>query len=160
MVERRGPGYSELLTAVPEPPPPAQRRGLSQRVDDLLLYLSRDTARYCGALIASAPLWGVLAGIGRVLERTQLIEAVPGVFLTAGVMSVLFARLAWHRYYWMPEAKRRKTAIKYAVLGMFSGAVVPVIVVTFYLAIAGATSAPSETPDPEAARPKIEPPSR
>ncbi len=159
--EQRKPGYSELMTAVPERPElPAARQALSERIDGILCYLSRDTTRFCGALIASVPLWGALVGVGRIIERTRLIEAAPGVLLIAGLMSVLFARLAWHRYYWLPEATRRKTAIRYAILGLFSGTVVPVIAVTFYVAISGATSAPSEPPGLAPSTPKIEPPSR
>ncbi len=155
--ERRGLAHAEALTAVAEPP--AQSRGLTRGIDDLLRYLSGDTARYCGALIAAVPIWGVLGVISRILERTHLLEGVAGLLLTAGIMSVLFARLAWHRYYWLPEVKRRSAAMRYAVLGLFSGTIVPVIVVTFIVAITGATSAPSETPDPDTTTPKIEPPS-
>ncbi len=150
---------SEDLTAIPEPRTLPQ--SLSQRADGYLRAWSRDTATFCATLLASIPAWGVFTGIGRILEHFRIGESLPATMLAAaGLMSVVFARLAWHRFYWMPAQKRRQAAIRYAVLGAFSGTMIPVIAVAFIVAVSGAASAPPDTPSPEVANREIEPPSR
>ncbi|HLJ57992.1 MAG TPA: protein kinase [Chthonomonadaceae bacterium] len=147
--------YSEALTALPESfAPPGS---LSERIDRMLGYLAGDTTRYCCALLGSIPVWSALGTLGRLVDRSHLFGAVSGVVFACGIMSVLFARLAWHRYRWKPEAERRASAIRYAILGCFSGVVVPVVAVTLYVAVATAIGAPSETP-PREPRPETQPP--
>jgi serine/threonine-protein kinase len=155
---------SEALTAVPEPPvpplPPLRERPLTQRADDLLRRLSRNTTTFCFSLLLALPIWAAFASFNRFLGHFRLEDSLPlSVFVLSGLMSVLFARLAWHRYYLKPEKERKKTAMLYALLGAFSGAAVPVMVVAFLIAITSATSASPETPEPEPApRGMIEPP--
>ncbi len=153
---RHGKGYSESLTAVPEPP--ARPKSLSHRVDAFLRYVGRDTARFCGAILCAVPIWAALEWVGRFLEQRQILESLPAAFLTAGLMGVYFARLAWHRYQWQPPAKRKQSAIRFAVLGMTSFAMVPVVIVTVVIALSGAIATPPELAKNEPARPKIEPP--
>ena len=134
---------TEALTAVPEPV--AAEMPLSHRVDGLLRHLSQDTTRFCGTMLMALPIWGVVAGLSRLLEHIGLLDSVAtGTFLFAGLTATIFARLAWHRYGWKPAAARRRTAIGYALLGMTSIAVVPVVAVTLFIAISGATSVSSD----------------
>ena len=159
VVERGLPRFpnSEALTAVPEPRP--QHMSLSERADDLLLRLSRNTTTFCASLLVALPIWGAFASFNRFLGHFRLEDSLPvSVFLLAGIMSVLFTRLAWHRYHWLKAAERRKTAMWYAALGLFSGPIVPVVAVAFFIAIKNATSAPGEAPNRESANREIEPP--
>jgi hypothetical protein len=148
---------SEALTAVPEAP--SSPETFSHRADRLLGRLGRDTATFCGTLLASVPLWSVFFGVNRSLERLNVEEFLPeSVFLLAGLLSVIFARIAWHRYGWMGEKERKRTAIRYAVLGLFSGTIVPVVAVTFFVALKNATSSPAPAQNPEPQEPRIGPP--
>ena len=144
---RDGLAESEALTAIPEPPKPTTT--LSERADAVLEYLSRDTIRFCGGLLAALPVWGIAASISRLMDGLRLLHFLPASVLLAGVISVYFARLAWHRYRWQAPQERRRTAMKYAALGLFSGTVVPVAIVAFVIGIKTATSHRSdESPTP------------
>jgi serine/threonine protein kinase len=157
VIERPAPGYSEALTAVPERP--ASPQSLTQRADDLLQRLSGNTTTFCGALLASAPIWGLYYSVDSLLERMRILDAVPtGFFLLAGSMSLIFARLGWHRYAWMPPKSRRHSAIKFAVLGFASGAIIPVIVVAFVIALSSMTGTSSGSPPPEGRDRELPPP--
>ena len=155
---------SEALTAVPEPPvpplPPMRERPLTQRADDLLRRLSRNTTTFCGSLLLALPVWGAFASFNRFLGHLRLEDSFSAsVLVLSGLMSILFARLAWHRYYLKPEKERRKSAMLYATLGAFSAVGIPVMIVAFLIAITSATSTSTEAPEPGPAAPgRIEPP--
>lgn len=156
MPQRSPLAHSEALTAVPEPV--ARAQGLSERADALLLHLSRNTTTFCAMLLASVPVWGAAYGIGRVLSYLKVEEGIGASFLLSGVISLVFARLAWHRYFWKSAKERRRTAIMYAILGLMSFPMIPVVAVAFYIAISSATSAPPISPERERVNREIEPP--
>ena len=114
---------------------------ISEKQDGFLEKIARNTFQFCLTLGASLPIWAVIEGITDKVPHTSVIW-----FGAAVLNSVIFARLAWHRYAWPDAALRKKFAIRFAALGFFAGFFIPVVIVILVVAIGSAT-APKRTPN-------------
>lgn len=142
---------TEALTAMPEPRTVGTPESITTQVDQFLRRMSRNPVTFCASLLAPIPLWSLVLPFTSLLDAKGHSDiAISLVFFTSGILSLLFARMGWHRYYQSAVDRRKKLATRFGMLGLFSGTIVPLVIVAFVIGFRNAT----QSPDPTESEPK------